>query len=109
MHECGDGLWCVSAVSTAEAYSLAPRCDSTFDSYCTCLRTGTTEWRPMEAKLFRRGFRENKKRFDIIQKDLSGKSVNDVHEYYYMWKKMKPAEYRGRQRHHSDDDVSMLG
>ena len=60
----------------------------------------------MEAKLFRRGFREHKKRFDIIQKDISGKSVNELHEYYYMWKKMKPAEYRGRQRHHSDDDVS---
>ena len=59
----------------------------------------------MEAKLFRRGFREHKKRFDIIQKDISGKTVNDLHEYYYMWKKMKPAEYRGRQRHHSDDDV----
>ena len=63
----------------------------------------------MEAKLFRRGFREHKKRFDIIQKDISGKTVNELHEYYYMWKKMKPAEYRGRQRHHSDDDVSRTG
>ena len=59
----------------------------------------------METRLFRKAFREYKKQFDQIHKVLPSKSLKELHEYYYTWKKMKPAEYRGRQRHHSDDEV----
>ena len=71
----------------------------------SCIDTpGTSEWKSVEAKLFRRGFRECKKKFSYTLKTLSNKTLKELHEYYYTWKKLKPAEYRGRQRHHSDDE-----
>ena len=65
---------------------------------------GTSEWTNMESKLFRRGFRDHKKKFLYTLKGMTSKTLKELHEYYYTWKKLKPAEYRGRQRHHSDDE-----
>jgi uncharacterized C2H2 Zn-finger protein len=77
---------------------------SVHEDSCDYRYPGTSEWKSVESKLFRRGFREYKKKFSYTLKTLSNKTLKELHEYYYTWKKLKPAEYRGRQRHHSDDE-----
>ena len=64
---------------------------------------GSKRWSSKERQQFRRAWRVHRKQFQQIQNQVETKSLPEIIEYYYSWKKYCPDEYRGRNRHHSEE------
>jgi uncharacterized C2H2 Zn-finger protein len=73
---------------------------------CNYNYIGTKYWSSKERQQFRRAWRIHRKCFNMIQSSIESKSLTDIIEYYYSWKKYYPDEYRGRNRHISDEILS---
>lgn len=65
--------------------------------------TGSKRWSSKERQQFRRAWRTHRKKFTNA---IDTKSFHNIIEYYYSWKKYCPDEYRGRNRHVSEDVLS---
>ena len=64
---------------------------------------GSKRWLGRERQQFRRAWRVHRKQFRMIESIIESKTLPEIIEYYYFWKKYCPDEYRGRNRHFSDD------
>ena len=64
---------------------------------------GSKRWLGRERQQFRRAWRVHRKQFRMIESIIESKTLPEIIEYYYSWKKYCPDEYRGRNRHVSDD------
>ena len=65
--------------------------------------SGSKYWSPKERQQFRRAWRVHRKQFNMLQSSVETKSLPEIIEYYYSWKKYCPDEYRGRNRHVSEE------
>ena len=64
---------------------------------------GSKRWTGRERQQFRHAWRVHRKQFQLIRSALENKLLPEVIEYYYSWKKYCNDEYRGRNRHISEE------
>ena len=65
--------------------------------------SGSKRWSARERQHFRRAWRVHRKQFPQLKSVVECKSFPEVIEYYYTWKKYCNDEYRGRNRHISEE------
>ncbi|XP_064402519.1 nascent polypeptide-associated complex subunit alpha, muscle-specific form-like isoform X3 [Halichondria panicea] len=70
-------------------------------NYC-----GSGRWSARERQQFRRAWRVHRKQFHLLKSAVDSKSMPEMIEYYYTWKKYCSDEYRGRSRHFSEEILS---
>ena len=69
----------------------------------TALPAGSKRWTGRERQQFRHAWRVHRKQFQLIRSAVENKLLPEVIEYYYSWKKYCNDEYRGRNRHISEE------
>ena len=67
------------------------------------LCVGSKRWTGRERQQFRHAYRVHHKHFALVRSALENKQLSEVVEYYYSWKKYCSDEYRGRNRHVSEE------
>ena len=73
--------------------------------YAIIIIIGSKRWSSKERQQFRRAWRTHRKKFT---NSIDTKTFHNIIEYYYSWKKYCPDEYRGRNRHVSEDVRMMV-
>eukprot|EP00124_Ichthyophonus_hoferi_P004774 Ihof_evm2s573 gene=Ihof_evmTU2s573 len=64
-------------------------------------RESITHWSEMEKLLFENGYKEVGKRFDLLQRFVLPKTIPQIIQFYYKWKKEEPEKYYMYSANHS--------
>jgi hypothetical protein len=98
-------FWCKGNVKAAVKILLSGKSPLPVEHPMESYRySGSSRWMRHDRQLFKRAWKEHGKQFRQIHSALEGnKTMKEVIEYYYFWKKYCNSEYRGRTRRDSEE------